>query len=584
MPASPNLSLPFILPSQAQKHVTHNEGMQILDAVVQLAVRSATVSVPPTSPDQGARHILPANASGSWSGQGHKLAVFTENTWVFHDPKPGWVAWVEETKTLLAFDGTAWINAVGVPDFQNLENVGVGTTANAANPLSVAGPATLLTHSGSNHQLKVNKAAASNSASLLFQTNWSGRAEMGTTGSDDFEIKVSSDGSTFRQALVADKDTGKVRFPSGTSGLAPAAFGNGPLSTTDYVIARGDNLVSNNTGLLGNGYNYPSAFAYDPVITPDLPASFSFSGHHTGVVEMDEMVAVDANQVYSLESYLRQASAPGDWSAYSSRERHVQYMGLICLDRDGHEILPTHHMRYRHSGTDSLTTLSAPLKPGDTEIRVQNAAGWNETSTYSFNRGILLLNYKNSHGYTYRYYSRLMQSDMFNLGQVNKTTHVITLNKPLPASMGNPDHASGTWPVGTRIANSSSGGSYKYAFYDATVVPATDTWYRSTGYIGGIDASGTNAPMNFAPGTTFARPIWLPNYSNRSGGFAGYPDTGTAHKVWFAGVTIRREGLASSKTITSGSASGSVELKVPQSNHAAGTVTLVPAARSVSEA
>ena len=35
---TPNLALPFILPSQAQKHVTHNEALQQLDAVVQLAV------------------------------------------------------------------------------------------------------------------------------------------------------------------------------------------------------------------------------------------------------------------------------------------------------------------------------------------------------------------------------------------------------------------------------------------------------------------------------------------------------------------------------------------------------------------
>ena len=31
---SSNLKLPFILPSQAQKHVTHNEALQILDALV----------------------------------------------------------------------------------------------------------------------------------------------------------------------------------------------------------------------------------------------------------------------------------------------------------------------------------------------------------------------------------------------------------------------------------------------------------------------------------------------------------------------------------------------------------------------
>lgn len=35
---TPNLALPFILPAQAQKHVTHNEALQRLDALVQLVV------------------------------------------------------------------------------------------------------------------------------------------------------------------------------------------------------------------------------------------------------------------------------------------------------------------------------------------------------------------------------------------------------------------------------------------------------------------------------------------------------------------------------------------------------------------
>ena len=35
---SPHLLLPYILAAQAQKHVTHNEAIRLLDAVVQLSV------------------------------------------------------------------------------------------------------------------------------------------------------------------------------------------------------------------------------------------------------------------------------------------------------------------------------------------------------------------------------------------------------------------------------------------------------------------------------------------------------------------------------------------------------------------
>jgi hypothetical protein len=61
----------------------------------------------------------------------------------------------------------------------------------------------------------LNKAAPTDTASLLFQTGFSGRAEMGTSGSDDFAIKVSPDGNTFRTALSIDADNGAVQFQTG---------------------------------------------------------------------------------------------------------------------------------------------------------------------------------------------------------------------------------------------------------------------------------------------------------------------------------------------------------------------------------
>ena len=50
---SPNLSLPYIQQNQAQKHVTHNEGMRLLDGVVQLSVLSRAQTAPPHKPRCG---------------------------------------------------------------------------------------------------------------------------------------------------------------------------------------------------------------------------------------------------------------------------------------------------------------------------------------------------------------------------------------------------------------------------------------------------------------------------------------------------------------------------------------------------
>ena len=53
-----HLLLPYILASQAQKHVTHNEALRLLDAMVQLSVLDRDLTSPPASPADGDRHIV----------------------------------------------------------------------------------------------------------------------------------------------------------------------------------------------------------------------------------------------------------------------------------------------------------------------------------------------------------------------------------------------------------------------------------------------------------------------------------------------------------------------------------------------
>jgi hypothetical protein len=50
---SPRIGLGYVMPSQAQKHVTVNESLRRLDAVVQCAVKSATTTGEPGTPAEG---------------------------------------------------------------------------------------------------------------------------------------------------------------------------------------------------------------------------------------------------------------------------------------------------------------------------------------------------------------------------------------------------------------------------------------------------------------------------------------------------------------------------------------------------
>jgi hypothetical protein len=210
---SPALGLPFIMASQAQKHVTHNEALRVLDAIVQLAVDSLPLATPPVDAETGQRFIVAAGADQDWAGRDGDIAVREENAWFFVTPQPGWRADIVPSGQILRYADGAW--TVEAPTLQNLPAVGVGTTADDVNRLSVVSQASLLTHDGAGHQVKVNKASEADTASVLFQTGWSGRAEMGTAGNDDFTIKVSADGSAWSTALSVEAESGALRTPSG---------------------------------------------------------------------------------------------------------------------------------------------------------------------------------------------------------------------------------------------------------------------------------------------------------------------------------------------------------------------------------
>ncbi|WP_037312721.1 DUF2793 domain-containing protein [Ruegeria halocynthiae] len=242
---SPRLNLPYIQPSQAQKHVTHNEALRHLDLVVQLSVASTNASNPPPVPDAGEVHALGASPTGDWAGHAGQLAAWLDNAWHFVTPDTGWRAWDDSTGQMKIWDGGTWIDPPVAT--QNLDGVGVATGYDSTNRLSVRSPATLLSHEGNGHQLKINKANAGDTASLLFQSNWTGHAEMGLSGNTGFSIKVSPDGSSWTDALSFDPATGtasgsavQISADDTTAGrLMRADYGYGPGNLLGSVAQNG---------------------------------------------------------------------------------------------------------------------------------------------------------------------------------------------------------------------------------------------------------------------------------------------------------------------------------------------------------
>lgn len=240
MSNSPNLSLPYIQPSQAQKHITHNLAIERLDALVHLSLTELYASEPPAAPFDGQVVGVAAGATGAFAGEDGKLAYRTNGAWMFVPPRNGFKAWVESRGSFYVFQEGDWrvLLAVGIHE---LEGLGLNTGWDQVNRLAVASAATLLSHEGAGHQLKINKADPADTASLLLQSGFSGRAEIGLAGSDDLAVKVSADGETWSTALSVDGATGDTRLGRvRAASIGGEAVQSAPDDTTPGRLMRAD--------------------------------------------------------------------------------------------------------------------------------------------------------------------------------------------------------------------------------------------------------------------------------------------------------------------------------------------------------
>lgn len=213
-----HLALPFIMASQAQKHVTHNEALRLLDGIVQLSVLDRDLTAPPGSPAEGDRYIPASGATGAWAGWDGSITCWIDGAWMRLIPAAGWRAWIEDEAVLLAFDGAGWISTVPTA-MQNLALLGIGTTADAANPFSAKLNAALWTArtvaEGGTGDLfyTMNKEATGDDLGLTLQTAYVTKALLGLFGSDRLRLAVSADGSSFFDGLIVDNATGIVDQP-----------------------------------------------------------------------------------------------------------------------------------------------------------------------------------------------------------------------------------------------------------------------------------------------------------------------------------------------------------------------------------
>lgn len=282
---TPRGALPLLAAAQAQKHITHNEALLKLDALLCARVLDRDLTTPPASPSDGDAYLVKATATADWTGQSGNIAFAVDGDWRFYEPFAGLSVFVIDESALVVYDGATWVDYAAIMVLQNVPLVGVNTSADATNKFAVKSSAVLFDNVGNGVQAKINKAASADSASLLYQKGYSGRAEIGLTGDDDFHFKVSPDGSTWYGALNIVRSNGNIYVNTASA-----------LESTSYPTTGTPQLQVKGHSVFGTSSSYPVRIHGDGYVgiemSPNDSGGFSFNGYFNGT-----------NVVYRSSSY-----------------------------------------------------------------------------------------------------------------------------------------------------------------------------------------------------------------------------------------------------------------------------------------
>lgn len=106
---SVRLALPFLAAGQAQKELTHNEALALIDAGLAAAALSVGLNDPPAEPAAGQCWIVGDAPTGAWAGHIGALACWTESGWRFLPPVEGMAVWLTDQQLWAVREAAGWI-------------------------------------------------------------------------------------------------------------------------------------------------------------------------------------------------------------------------------------------------------------------------------------------------------------------------------------------------------------------------------------------------------------------------------------------------------------------------------------------
>lgn len=212
--ASLRHKLPYIMPAQAMKYLTHNTAIEQIDVLQSLCLHGLGLQEPPLNPALGACYDIGSNPLGDFIHAPNKIGAYLESGWHFFDKVEGMTAYVREREALHYYDGASWVLVSGRTE--NFEKIGINTTADNINKLAVKSKSVLFSaddqsnDSSGDLRLNLNKSDDFNVVSLIYQVDNVAHAEAGMIGDNNYQIKVGPSTESLRTALEIDADTGNV--------------------------------------------------------------------------------------------------------------------------------------------------------------------------------------------------------------------------------------------------------------------------------------------------------------------------------------------------------------------------------------
>ncbi|RRQ51678.1 DUF2793 domain-containing protein [Sphingorhabdus wooponensis] len=108
--------LPLLAVSQAQKEITHNEALVLIDALLHMAVEAVQPTAPAvTDNDIGKSWVIHGAPTGVWANKAGQIACWVGGSWRFVEPHEGMRIWNKSTRRQSLFISGQWTLAPAIP-------------------------------------------------------------------------------------------------------------------------------------------------------------------------------------------------------------------------------------------------------------------------------------------------------------------------------------------------------------------------------------------------------------------------------------------------------------------------------------